>query len=73
MILAGSVNGFDVKFELDSGADISLASPDIVLPSDTVVSHSIIKGVYNKPMTVSMICSTCVHSRCFRQMYFCNM
>ncbi len=52
MSLKGLVHDLECTFELDSGAAISLASPDFLKPSDVTVSYSMIKGIDNNSVNV---------------------
>ncbi len=44
-VLNGNINGFPCTLRLDSGADVSVISADLVKPDDSIVAHTVIMGL----------------------------
>ena len=50
VFLKGSMNGIGCDFEIDTGASISLISPDLILQSDKATPYVTVNGIENVPV-----------------------
>ncbi len=71
MLLAGKVGTLDATFEVDSGANISLIAPDLLLDSDVVPGTTVVSGVFKQSKSLQCAVVDCVIESVYRKFKFC--